>query len=177
MTSFINVNHPTHHQGADRIESAIDAALQVRQGFSATRGLATLLLSAVVAAAMVVADQVMDSVAEGHLLMMWVALWAVAFTVLALFAGAARQIAAGIKNSLDAWSRNLAQARADQRLWAAARNDYRVMADLDAAMLREEARIEVAKESASAPLTPAIRAERAIRHGRRELRDPYSYCF
>ena len=47
-------NHPTHHHGADRVESAIDAAKQVRRDFSRARGLATLLLSALTAAIMVV---------------------------------------------------------------------------------------------------------------------------
>jgi len=167
MTSFINIKYSAQHHGADRVEPAIDAAQQMRRGFSGTHGLATLLLSAVAAAVMVVAYQVMDSVAEDHLLLMW----------LALFAGAARQIAVRTKNSLDAWSRSLAEAHADQRLWALAKADHRVMADLQTAMLREEARIEVAKESPAAPLTPAARAERAIRQGSRGLNDPYSHCF
>ena len=139
MTSFINVKYSAQHQGADRIESAIEAAQHMSHGLSGTRGLATLLLSAMAAAIMVVAYQVMDSVAEGHLLVMWIALWAVAFVALALFAGVARQIAVRTKNSLDAWSRSLAEARADQRLWALAKTDARVMSDLQAAMMRDEA--------------------------------------
>lgn len=144
MTSFITVNHSTQHPGVVRAEAAIDAARQLRQGFSGTRGLAALLLSAMVAAVMVVADQIMDSEAEGHLLVMWVALWAVAFAALAVFAGAARKLAVRLKSGLDAWSLALAQARADQRLWAMARNDERLMADLMAALVREESKAEAA---------------------------------
>ena len=55
MTRFIDINYPTHHLGAGRVESAIDAAQKVRRDFSGTRGLATLLLSALTAAIMVVA--------------------------------------------------------------------------------------------------------------------------
>ena len=117
MTSFVNIKYSTQHPGVARVESAIDAAKQLRQGFSGTRGLATLLLSAMAAAVMVVAYQVMDSVTEGHLLVMWMALWAVAFAALALFAGTARNLAARLKAGLDSWSRSLAEARADQRLW------------------------------------------------------------
>ena len=142
MTSFINIEYPTEHPGVARIESAIgasvDAGQQVRRGLSGTRGLATLLLSAMAAAVMVVAYQVMDSVAEGHLLVIWIALWVAAFSTLAFFAGTARQLAARLKSGLDGWSREVAQARADQRLWAIAQADPRVMADLQAAMTRGE---------------------------------------
>ena len=158
MTSFVTTNYPTQHHGADRVESAIDAVQQARRGLSGTHGLATLLLSAIVAAVVVVADQVMDTVAEGHLLLLWIALWAVAFAALALFAGATRNMAARTKTGLDDWSRSVAEARADQRLWAAARQDSRVMADLQAAMTRSESQPESTDASAS-----TARAERAMR--------------
>ena len=170
MTSFVTIKYSTQHPGVARVGSALDAARQLRQGFSGARGLATLLLSAMVAAVMVVADQVMDSVTEGHLLLMWIALWAVAFAALALFAGAARNLAARLKAGLDGWSRSLAEARADQRLWAAAKSDPRVMADLQMAMLREEAKAEVAQASTAAPSAPAPRAERAVQLGSTMLR-------
>ncbi len=162
MTSFINIKYSAQHHGADRVESAMDAAQQMRHGFSGTRGLATLLLSALTAAIMVVAYQVMDSVAEGHLLVMWIALWAVAFAALALFAGTTRQLAARTKNSLDAWSRSLAQARADQRLWTMARQDDRLMADLQAAMMHEEVQAEIAS---STVLARAAKSRSAVRLG------------
>ena len=138
MTSFVHTHYSTEHPGVARIESALDAAGQLCQGFSGTRGLSTLLLSAMVAAIMVVADQLMESVSEGRLLVLWVALWTVAFVALAIFAGTARRIASRLKTGLDSWSRRVAQSRADQRLWAIAQSDPRVMSDLQAAMLRAE---------------------------------------
>lgn len=134
MYSFVNIKHSAQHLGAEQAS----AAAPQRQGASGTRGLSTLLLSAMVTATMVVAYEVMDSVAEGHLLVMWMVLWGVAFAALALFAGASRQLAGRLKNSLDAWSRNVAEARSDQRLWAAAQQDPRIMADLQAAMARHD---------------------------------------
>ena len=134
MYSFVNIKHSAQHLGAEQAS----AAAPHRQGASGTRGLSTLLLSAMVTATMVVAYEVMDSVAEGHLLVMWMVLWGVAFAALALFAGASRQLAGRLKNSLDAWSRNVAEARSDQRLWAAAQQDPRIMADLQAAMARHD---------------------------------------
>ncbi|MBK5205874.1 MAG: hypothetical protein JJD98_10840 [Polaromonas sp.] len=161
MSSFVNIKYSTQHPGIGRVESAIDAARQLHQGFSGTRGLATLLLSAIAAAIMVVAYQVMDSITDGHLLMMWIALWAVAFATLALFAGAARNLAARLKASLDSWSLSLAEARADQRLWAMAKTDHRVMADLQMAMLREEAKTEMAQAATATSVVQVARAEPA----------------
>ena len=162
MTRFIDINYPAHHQGADRVESAIDAAKQVRRDFSGARGLATLLLSALTAAIVVVAYQVMDSVAEGHLLAMWMALWIVAFAALALLAGTTSQLAAQAKSRLDAWSRNRAQARADQRLWTMAQHDSRLMAELQMAMMRGEVEAETASP---ALLARAARAWSAVLRG------------
>ena len=136
MYSFVNIKHSAQHLGAEQTKSAA-AAAPVRQGSSSTRGLSTLLLSAMLTATMVVAYEVMDSVAEGHLLVIWMVLWAVAFCALAIFAGASRQLAGRLKNSLDAWSRSVAEARSDQRLWAAAQQDPRIMSDLQAAIARQ----------------------------------------
>lgn len=171
MTSFVNIKYSTQHPGVVRAESAFGAVRQLGGAFSGTRGLATLLLSAVAAAVMVVAYQVMDSVAEGHLLVMWIGLWAVAFAVLAIFAGAARNAAVSLKVGLDAWSRSLAEARADQRLWQAAKNDPRVMADLQVAMARQQVAVEEAVAAPAAVVSaPAGLTQRALRLGGAELK-------
>jgi hypothetical protein len=169
MTSFVNIKYSTQHPGVVRAESAFGAVRQLAHAFSGTRGLATLLLSAIAAAVMVVAYQVMDSVAEGHLLVMWIGVWAVAFAVLALFAGAARNAAVSVKAGLDGWSRSLAEARADQRLWQAAKNDPRVMADLQVAMAREQAVDEAVAAPSAAASAPAGLTQRALRVGGAEL--------
>lgn len=158
MTSFVHLDYSSQHPGVTRVESAIDAAKHLGHGFSGTRGLATLLLSAMVAAVMVVAYKVMDSVAEGHLLVGWIALWAVAFVALAVFAGTARRTAARMKAGLDAWSRGIAEARADQRLWAMAKADARVMSDLTAARTRSE---EISSPVAKAPVAKVDRTVQA----------------
>ena len=143
MTSFVHVEYSNQHEGVARVEAAIGSAAtsaqQFKQNFSSTRSLATLLLSAVAAAVMVVAYQVMDSLADGHLLVLWIGMWAVAFAALAAFANTARHAAVGAKASLDSWSRNLAVKRADERLWAMAKTDARLMADLQSVMSRSAA--------------------------------------
>ena len=149
------------HPGVVRVESAIESAQQIGRGFSGKRGLATLLLSAMAAAVMAVAYEVMDSVAEGHLLVMWIALWAAAFVSLAVFAVPARNLATRLKVGLDDWSRALAEARADERLWSAAKTDTRVMADLQAAARRHDKNdTDAASPSA---LATSLRAKRLSR--------------
>ena len=161
MTSFVNIEYSKDHPGVVRIASAIESAQHVGRSFPGRRGVATLLLSAMAAAVMVVAYEVMDSVAEGHLLVMWIALWAAAFVSLAVFAVPARNLATRLKVGLDDWSRALAEARADERLWAAAKTDARVMADLQAAASRhDEDTTDAASPSA---LASSLRAKRLTR--------------
>jgi hypothetical protein len=94
----------------------------------------------------------MDSADESHLLMIWMGLWIALFAALAFFANTLRAAGQQVKCSLDGWSRRIAEARADQRLWVIARQDSRVMADLQSAMSRSEAVEDVvAPAMAAAP--------------------------
>ena len=136
MTSFVHSHFPTEHPGVTRGELALESASRLSAGISGSRSLAVLLLSAMASAMMVAAYEVMDTVAEGHLLVLWTGLWVAAFASLALFASTARRLAVSLKSALDTWSSAIAQGRADQRLWAIAQNDPRVMADLQMALAR-----------------------------------------
>lgn len=176
MTSFVNVKHPAEHPGVARFESALGTARQLRRGFDGAKGLAAMLLAALVAAMVVVADQLVDNWADGHLLVGWVALWVVAFAAIALFAGTARVLARRAVKALDAWSSAIAQARADVRLWEAAKSDPRVMADLQVAMARHEAAVEAASVSAAVPAAVVkSEADSPIDLGSRLLRANPSY--
>lgn len=139
MTNFVHVEYPSHHPGVDRFENVVAAAGQMRKGFDSTKGLAAMLLAAMVAALVVVADQLVDTWADGHLLAGWVVLWVVGFAAIALLADTARRVASRAMKALDGWSRRVARQRADERLWELARKDGRVMADLQAARSREDA--------------------------------------
>lgn len=138
MTNFVHVEYPSHHPGVDRFENAVAAASQMRKRFDTTKGLAAMLLAAMVAALVVVADQLVDTWADGHLLAGWVVLWVVGFAAIALLAGTARRLASRSIKALDNWSHSVARKRADERLWELARKDDRVMADLQAARTRQE---------------------------------------
>jgi hypothetical protein len=136
--NFVHVEYSTSHPGVERAEQAVANIKRMGESFSPTRTLAGMLLAAVVAAFVVVADQMMDTWADGHLLAAWVTLWAVAFAAAGLFAGTSKKLALQIKNSLDAWSAKMAQHRADDRMWAMAQTDARLMADLQSAIGRDE---------------------------------------
>lgn len=138
MTRFINTPHPSHHHGADRLEALMDSAQQVPRNVAGKRGVALLVGSALAAAVAAVSYEVMDSADESHLLMIWMALWIALFAGLAFFAGTLRAAGQRFRSRLNDWSRSVAEARADQRLWAIARQDGRVMADLQSAMSRSE---------------------------------------
>ncbi|RCW66836.1 hypothetical protein [Pseudorhodoferax soli] len=139
MTSFVHVDYPQQHPGVARAEAVMQAAGRLRQGFDGTRGIAALLLAGVVSALLVLADRLVDSWGGGRLMAAWLVLWLVAFAALALFATPARRLANALVQRLDAWSQHVASQRADDRLWATAQTDARVMADLKAAMSRSDA--------------------------------------
>ena len=143
MTTFVHLEYSNQHSGVARVEAAIESAAssaqQIKRSFSTTRSLATLLLSAIAAAVMVVAYQVVETMANGHLLALWMGMWAVAFVALAVFASSARHLVVNAKAGLDGWSRNIAIKRADERLWAMAKTDARLMADLQAVISRNVA--------------------------------------
>jgi hypothetical protein len=138
MTRFVHMDYPTRHPGVDRLENAIAFTARVRQGFHSTRGLPTLLLAAMVSALLVVADQLVDTWAEGHLLAAWVLMWVIGFAALALLARPSRALVGRTLSAVNGWLIESARARADARMWAIAEADHRVMADIDAARTRIE---------------------------------------
>ena len=139
MTSFVHTEFPTSHPGVERFENAIAAAKAVAKNFDSGRGLATLLLAATVSALLVVANQVIEAWSDGHLLLAWIALWAVAFAALALLAGPARRFARSFRPMLAAWSAARKDQAEDRKLWELACQDARVMSDISAAMSRQAA--------------------------------------
>lgn len=138
MTSFVHARYPEVHAGVGRFEAAVHSVGQIRRSLNGARTLAAMLLASVASALIVVADQVASTWAEGHLLAAWVLLWAIGFTVLAAFAQTARRVAAQLLAAFDAWSAGVARTRADQRFWQAAQDDPRVMAELRAALSRDD---------------------------------------
>jgi len=136
--NFVHVEYPLTHPGVDRAEQAVANFKRMGENFSPTRTLAAMLLAAIVAAFVVVADQMMATWADGHLLAAWVTLWAVAFAAVGLFAGVSKSLAIQAKQALNAWSANMARRRSDERLWAIAQTDARLMSELQSALSRSD---------------------------------------
>ena len=137
MTSFAHVQHPTEHPGVLRMERAGKNIRHLVK--DASRSGATLLLAAIVAALLVVANQVVETWSEGHLLAAWIGLWAIAFASIALLATPARGIAGSLRAGLKRWNAARRQAADDRAMWQIAQTDPRVMQDLNCARTRAEA--------------------------------------
>lgn len=138
MASFINPDYPVEHQGVARLQAAIATMRRAGIAFKGARGLVALLSAGAVSALLVVADQIVSTWAEGHILLAWVVLWALVFAFVALFAEAAQGWSDKLVATLQARSQATERSLADQRVWAVAQSDPRFMADLQAARLRAE---------------------------------------
>lgn len=134
MTSFAHVDYPTEHSGVIRAQNAAAAIKGIAAGFDSARGAASLLLAAIVSALLVVANQVIDTWSEGHLLAAWMLLWVVAFAALALLSGPARRAAAALRAGFAGWGESRRRAAEDERTWQVAIRDPRIMAELNHAM-------------------------------------------
>ena len=153
MTSFVHTHFATAHPGVVRAESVAAAVNDLRKKFDATKSLATMLLAALVAALVVVADQLINTWADGHLLAAWVALWSVAFVAIASLAPAAKRAAVSLSAQAKAWSHRTMMAQSEARYWESAQSDPRIMAELQAAILRSEEATPAAAQSAPARMT------------------------
>ena len=134
MTSFANVEYPTEHAGVVRAQNAASALKNAAAHFDGARGAATLLLAAVVSAVLVVANQVIDTWTDGHLLAAWMVLWLVAFAALALFTVPARRAGAALRGAAKAWAERRRRAADDAHTWQVALSDPRIMAELNHAL-------------------------------------------
>ncbi len=85
-------NNRAAHPGVARAEAVFDH-LRATGNFNGSRGLAALLLAAIVSAMLVVADKLVSNSNEGGLLAAWLVMWGVAFVALAFFADTARTLA------------------------------------------------------------------------------------
>ncbi len=153
MTSFVHTNFVTAHPGVVRAESVAAAVNDLRKKFDATKSLATMLLAALVAALVVVADQLINTWADGHLLAAWVALWSVAFVAIASLAPAAKRAAVSLSAQTKAWSHRIMTAQSEACYWESAQSDPRIMAELQAAILRSEEAAPAAAKPAPARMT------------------------
>ena len=142
MTSFVHVDQPTSHPGVNRAEALVDHLRTVRRGFDGARGLAVLLLAAIVASVLVVADRLISNWTDGGLLAVWMMLWVVAFAAMAYFAAPVRALAERTVTGMRNASSRRAAARADAQFLEHASLDPRMLRDLQVAASRQEGELE-----------------------------------
>ena len=140
MTQFVHVDYPTRHSGVERMQRAAGAVREIVSSFDGARGAATLLLAAVVSALLVVANEVVDTWTEGHLLAAWIVLWTVAFAGIALLAAPARRLVKASRGYFKDSAARRRQTNEDRKFWDVALTDARVMADLSRAMSEDAGR-------------------------------------
>ena len=134
MMKFAVIDFPSQHQGVARIEGAVSHLRRSATRFDPTRNGTSLLLAALVAALLVVANEMVDTWGDGHLLAGWMLMWLIAFVGMALLAAPARRAAALLHGAVRSWSDARQRAAEDERTWNAALHDARIMADLSRAM-------------------------------------------
>jgi hypothetical protein len=138
MISFMNPHFSQTHPGVGRLERVIQAAQATLAFIDSAKGLATLLLAAIVATMMVVANEIIETWTDGHLLMAWIALWALAFSMLAIFSQPIKALVDDVSRQWAHW-REMRQSRAqDARMWEVAHHDPRLMSEIRCAMQRSE---------------------------------------
>ena len=134
MTSFVHTDYPTQHPGVVRAERALASIKSLGARIDGARGFAVLGIAVVLSALLVVANEVVTTWTDGHLLAAWIILWTVALAALPLLARPARRAMAGLRNRYRAWSAARRQAADDAQMWALALRDARIMAEISRAM-------------------------------------------
>ncbi|WP_138513461.1 hypothetical protein [Rhodoferax bucti] len=132
MTQAINTPYFSYSTAQPRTPRAR------REKVEASRTLSGMLLAAVLSALLVVADQVIDTWVDGHMLAAWVALWTVAFAALALLAPPLRKVSSGLATLIASAVQAYQVRRMEEKMWEYAHHDPRIMAELQHAWLRSQ---------------------------------------
>jgi hypothetical protein len=144
MTSFVHTDFPTTHASIARVEAALEAARQFRARFSGARGLVALLLAGAFSALVVVADRLVNSWADGQIVMAWIGLWVLFSGAVLLFAEASQGWSEQAGRAIDEWVRARKRRLEDERTWGFALADPRFMRELQVARCRAETEAEQA---------------------------------
>ena len=167
MSRFAHTDFPATHGGAQRLTDFFGALRRYAEKLSGSKGLPGVLVVGGVSAAIVVADQLVSAWADGHLLLAWVAMWVVVFTLLAVFSDAIGAWPTALRQRIAAFKQASAQRAEDERTWAVAQSDPRVMAELQNALTRAQQQAEATGAQPSAwPFDKMPTQRRAMSLGR-----------
>ncbi|AIJ44268.1 hypothetical protein O987_00340 [Comamonas testosteroni TK102] len=136
MSNFIYNSYCVEHPGVVRIYQASDermAAIAAEHEAQSQSRSHWMVLAALAAGVF----QATETWSDGHMMAAWMVLWAMAFASIALFSQPARRAINLVRTGYRAWVKSRQQAAADERVWNAALQDARLMADLARAMDRQ----------------------------------------
>jgi hypothetical protein len=136
MSKFIHGNFSATHTGADRLENAASFIKTRSARIDGSRTLAAMLVAALVAALLVVANQVIETITDGHLFAAWIGLWALGFAAMALLMDPVFAMVRRWGHTFTQWRMAQRLATQDEKLWELAQFDSRVMADIRVAASR-----------------------------------------
>ena len=140
MSNFIYNSYCVEHPGVVRIYQASDermAAIATEHEAQSQSRSYWMVLAVVLAALAAGVFQATETWSDGHMMAAWMVLWAMAFASIALFSQPARRAINLVRTGYRAWVKSRQQAAADERVWNAALQDARLMADLARAMDRQ----------------------------------------
>ncbi len=167
MYRFAHTDFSPTHGGVQRLTDSFGLVRRFAATLPRAKGLPGVLVAGGVAAAIVVADQIVSAWADGHLLLAWVAMWVVVFTLLALFSDAIGAWPTALRQRIAASMQASAQRAEDERTWAVAQSDPRVMAELQNALTRAQQQAEATGAQPSAwPFDKMPTQRRAMSLGR-----------
>ena len=138
MTSFVHVDQPTQHPGVARAEMVASQLRAARGRLNGARGLAAVLLAAVVGAIVVVVDRMVANLQDGEMLAVWAIVSALFFVAVSVGVNALLPLGARLTEAWEQAAQRRANARADAQFMAYAAFDPRVMHELQAAITRYE---------------------------------------
>lgn len=174
-TSFVHVDQPTQHPGVARAEAVVSQLRIARGRLNGARGLAAVLLAAVVAAILVVVDRMVTNLQDGEMLAVWAVVSALFFVALAVGANALRPLGARLSASWKLAAERRANARADAQFMAYAAFDPRVMHDLQAAITRYESANPEAAPAAAEAQRKLAAEQPSLYEASRRVRMAYYY--
>ncbi|PIF98548.1 hypothetical protein [Comamonas sp. 26] len=145
MSNFIYNSYCVEHPGVVRIyqteeERLAAAAAPARRRVEYPRQpLLSYLIAGSAVLAVLLAHWLETTELQGNIPMLtaWMVVWTMAFASVALFSTPARRAIRAVRSAYRAWINSRQQAATDERVWNAALQDARLMADLARAMDRQ----------------------------------------
>ncbi|WP_027014403.1 hypothetical protein [Comamonas composti] len=136
MSNFIYNSYCVEHPGVVQVYQSQEEQQRAAAPRSRSRANALVAFTAL-AALMLLAQQIASAWGSASMINAWAILLLMGLASLALFSAPVRRAALVVRAGWRAWVESRQQAAADERIWNAALQDARLMADLARAMERQ----------------------------------------